>query len=757
MRAGAGLSFAGYRYQQELSAGPYGAVFRALGGVGQEVRIVHVSPVLAGAPGFVPALMRFASETATLDHPRVLAVRHVGTSGENLAVVSDAVVGPAPLAELMARGRLPPDVAMAIALGVIEALGHAHSLGVVHGAVHPRSVFIDFHGGVKLGDFGVGFALASAAAEGDDPALLTGLRGYVPPELALGQGPSPAGDVHGAGALLHHLWSGEPPPGACPAPPAIARAIERALALDPAARLVNASELEEVLEDAITRDGCRVAPADEVARLVTERLAGGDANLEAATSDLIQELAAAPRAASIAPRRRGVSEVLAGLEVESPASRVGYDTDAVTVLDEPALPGASADDLTEVDPRAADLGAGPDPISEILKLTDYGGERLDRSVIDDDATPLPRPTPDDPGSVTRHLAELEEEDRRARGKGRAAIDPLAQTEPVLPALGGPIAGPRGRGGSLTDGGGTLPGPAPAPERRPPTATPRPVLAEPAALAAPAAAPPRRAATGRDPVDLDPLSSLGAPPERRRRVLPWLALCVLAIGVLAAVLYTATDLFDPGRRKAAEREEERAREEALARHMAGQPRPVDLTITSGEPDAAVWLSLGRTPVDSFPLSSAMVHELRLEHEGYRPLDLRVTGYEWKGDEGARRAELHGALVAGEPERPVPAYSPEPGASPPAGPAGRGIIHVTSEPPGAQVWLLIGFTPSATITGLEAGRDYEVKVLKDGFRPGFAAVKGEEWYLSGRPDGPVRPAITREVALGRLAEKTRKRGR
>jgi hypothetical protein len=54
---------------------------------------------------------------------------------------------------------------------------------------------------------------------------------------------------------------------------------------------------------------------------------------------------------------------------------------------------------------------------------------------------------------------------------------------------------------------------------------------------------------------------------------------------------------------------------------------------------------------------------------------------------------------------------------------------------------------------------VKVLKEGFLPGFAAVRSAEWYLSG-PGGPMVTSLTREVTLAkaeRKPSKPRKRAR
>jgi hypothetical protein len=658
-------SFGGYAYQQRLGAGVFGEVYRALSGAGLEARIIHVAPHLATLPTFARALVRFGEETAPIEHPRVVGVRQVGRSGEQMVVVTDPVSEPVPLRELCGRDAepLPTDIALAIGLGAIEGLARAHALGIVHGAVHPRSVLIDFHGGVKLADFGLAWALVETAASSEDTGLLLGLRGYVAPELALGHPASVASDVYAAGALLFGLLHGEPPPGELAGPPRVKQVIGRALATDPGARLVDAAELEQLLQGAIAVDGCEVALPAEVARFVTERLAADEA-LHAATDDLVAGLD------PVAPEH--------GHAGQASSAWTGRVTDLLAQLEAEA-PGEADDgpgEMTEVDPHAREE---PDT-TDLLQLghadtvvAPTTGMRRSRPMSPpgpDESTPLPAPSPPRPGSVTRHLGALEQEE---------------------------------------------------PTRR------------------------------REPIDLDPDVAALAP---RRGRLFWIGLSAFAAAGLAAILYTQTDLFDPGRKRDAERAAEAEEQAALARHEAEQPLAAELTVTTGEPDAAVWLLLGRTPLESMPLSAAMVHELRVEHEGYQPVDLRVTGYQWKDVGGQLRADLQAELVQGVAKS-LPAYPPTPAgaAEPPAGPRGRGVVRVETRPIGAQVWLLIGFTPRTAITGLQAGRDYEVKVLKDGFLPGFAAVRADDWYLSG-PGGPVLTSLTREVTLAKAERKPNK---
>ncbi|HTE54188.1 MAG TPA: protein kinase [Kofleriaceae bacterium] len=673
-------AFGGYAYQQRLGTGTFGEVYRAMSAAGAEARIVHVDPRLAARPAFARALVKFGEQAVSLAHPNVVGVRQVGRNGDHLVVVTDPVSEPVALAELIDRagGRLSSGVALAIGRGVVEGLARAHVLHIVHGAVHPRSVVVDARGTARLADFGLAGALTETALEGDETDLLDRLRGYLAPELAFGRVATTVSDVYAAGALLFELIEGAPPPGPLHASARVGEVIERALAIDPGERIMNAPELEELLRDAIAADGCQVASAEDLARLVSEHVVASDDALHAATEDLLAGLDPVPPAELEAARSNRVSDLIARLEEDS-ADDPGTDLTEV----DPHQRSGGQSDLTRLlrpGPRGRPTGAGsvtPDPAPAPAA---HAGPHAGM----DEGTPLPEPVPHRPGSVTRHLDALEAEDREIRRQQRRA--------------------------------------------------------------------------SRDLLVADEEEQLHIAP-RRSRTLLWVGITAFAVAALGAVIYTQTDLFNPGRRQAEEREAEAARQAEIARHLAAQPNPADITVTAGEPDAAVWLLLGRTPLESMPLSAGMVHELRVEHEGYLPLDVRVTGYQWKEQSGgALGADVVAELVQGAPRRPVPAYPAATAASgeAPAGPRGRGVVRVKSAPPGAQVWLLIGFTPRATISGVEAGREYELKVLKDGFRPGSAAVRASDWFLSGR-GGPMLASMTRDVTLAPTEPRAGKPGK
>jgi hypothetical protein len=89
--------------------------------------------------------------------------------------------------------------------------------------------------------------------------------------------------------------------------------------------------------------------------------------------------------------------------------------------------------------------------------------------------------------------------------------------------------------------------------------------------------------------------------------------------------------------------------------------------------------------------------------------------------------------------MPAWAPEVLADMQRGlSAGRGVIHVESTPQGAAVWLLVGKSGSMKLEGIEAGRDYELKVVKAGYTPGYVHIKAEEWRSGGDPRLPLSAA-------------------
>ena len=130
-----------------------------------------------------------------------------------------------------------------------------------------------------------------------------------------------------------------------------------------------------------------------------------------------------------------------------------------------------------------------------------------------------------------------------------------------------------------------------------------------------------------------------------------------------------------------------------------------------------------------------------------MDVEVDGPAWQVQPGgAVRANIGGPIDpgSGRLQAMPPAVPPSLHFSEPPRPKGeRGVIHVESTPPGAAVWLFIGVSNHVELSGIEAGRDYDLRVTKDGFVPGFTHITAEEWRNGGDPKLPLSSAPKKSV--------------
>ncbi|HEX9530706.1 MAG TPA: protein kinase, partial [Acidimicrobiales bacterium] len=92
---------------------------------------------LAARPGFNERFRREAVAAARLVHPHIVATFDAGTTAEGGHdelgfIVMELISGPTLRQLLEGSHRLPPRLAVAIAVQAADALDHAHRSGVVH-------------------------------------------------------------------------------------------------------------------------------------------------------------------------------------------------------------------------------------------------------------------------------------------------------------------------------------------------------------------------------------------------------------------------------------------------------------------------------------------------------------------------------------------------------------------------------------------------------------------------------------------------
>jgi hypothetical protein len=273
-----------YQLGSLLGVGGMARVYLAIDRVlERQVAVKVLSPPYAQDPVFVERFRREARSAARLSHPNIVAVFDSGSDAGEHYLVMEYVAGQS-LAELLARqGRLAPRRAAELAVEVCAALAAAHAQGLVHRDVKPANVLVGDDGQVKVTDFGIVKAAATATLTGTGTVL--GTAAYLSPEQARGGPVDARSDLYSLGCVLYELLCGTPPFGSGVDSPPVAVATRHlhqppeppsghnrqvdpeldavvltALAKDPALRHQSAIELQDALKGVLAGEAVAAGP-----------------------------------------------------------------------------------------------------------------------------------------------------------------------------------------------------------------------------------------------------------------------------------------------------------------------------------------------------------------------------------------------------------------------------------------------------------------------------------------------------------------
>ena len=201
-----------YTIERELGAGGMATVYMAEDlKHKRKVAVKVLRPELAAVIG----AERFLSEigvTANLRHPNILPLFDSGEADGFLYYVMPVVEGESLRERLSREKRLPIDAAIQYAREVADALGSAHSHGVIHRDVKPDNIFID-QGHAVIADFGIALALDAGRTDRiTETGLSLGTPHYMSPEQAAGdRNLDGRSDLYALACVLYEMLAGEPP------------------------------------------------------------------------------------------------------------------------------------------------------------------------------------------------------------------------------------------------------------------------------------------------------------------------------------------------------------------------------------------------------------------------------------------------------------------------------------------------------------------------------------------------------------------
>lgn len=225
----------------------------------------------------VKILPPFASEvvresravTRELDHPAILKVLRVGSTGDGGIFEVLPLIDGLPLRQLLDAGA--PRQAMLLAFRrACEGVAHAHAQGVLHRDLKPSNILVERNARAFVTDWDLALAVGTKGSGRD---VVVGTPLYMAPEQFQGKRLDPSADVYALGLILYEILTGvhpreggddleqiaylatreSPPPPSFfnpKTPPELEKVILRCLSKKPSERFPGAAELLEALEEA---------------------------------------------------------------------------------------------------------------------------------------------------------------------------------------------------------------------------------------------------------------------------------------------------------------------------------------------------------------------------------------------------------------------------------------------------------------------------------------------------------------------------
>jgi hypothetical protein len=212
-----GDEFAGYRLRAVLGRGGMSVVFQADNPrLGNVIAVKVLAPELASDDLFRTRFLEESRTAASMNHPNVIPIHDMGSSGGLLYIAMRWVSGTDLRQMIKQRGRLQPETAVFLLSQAARALDAGHLRGLVHRDVKPGNLLIE-HGNddsdpdhVYLADFGItkrGMTRTGLTSTG----RFLGTVDYVAPEQIRGLFAQGTADQYSLGCVLYECLTGSVP------------------------------------------------------------------------------------------------------------------------------------------------------------------------------------------------------------------------------------------------------------------------------------------------------------------------------------------------------------------------------------------------------------------------------------------------------------------------------------------------------------------------------------------------------------------
>ena len=263
-----------YRLERLIGRGGSAVVYQ---GTDQTLgQTIAVKVLLAGGINFTPGAQEhgidFRNEAIAamkLSHPHILRVYNYESDDQWQYLVMEFIPGEDShrFGARQPGKHLSVDATVRLGLECLDALSHAHDLGVHHHDLKPSNILLTRAGSTKICDFGLARLIGPRLANKSSDSFIAGSPAFISPERICGEDGDHRSDLYALAATLFALGNGRwvftgnqasilhghvhrEIPDSPVLPPSLHEVLSIALAKDPAQRFQCARDMAEALREA---------------------------------------------------------------------------------------------------------------------------------------------------------------------------------------------------------------------------------------------------------------------------------------------------------------------------------------------------------------------------------------------------------------------------------------------------------------------------------------------------------------------------